>query len=92
MVDFEKHTIRKRWLHHVTIFLFNVREDFIREAWKGDQHMIDHFEDRLAEIRHTLKAPRFNSPYAIARFMTELDEGNRQKLQHYIETNAKLYN
>ncbi len=85
-------TIRRNWLHHITIFLFNVREDFIEEAWKDDPHLVGHLEKKLNGIRIALKNPNSNSPYAIARFMAELDLENQQILQHYIEENTETYN
>ncbi len=90
MVDFKIIQAQRRWLYLASTFFFNVKHDFIQEAWIGDDHMINHLTEKLKKWRDHFGTP--HSPQALAYFIRDLNDNNLKILQKYIEQNAETYN
>ncbi len=72
------------------MFMNNVKTDFIEETWKGDEHIIDHLNDKLDGYVVQSKKDTgrgFRTREVMARFITELDDKNRLLLGNYIIKN-----
>ncbi len=70
-------------LEQTIMFINNVKQDFIEQAWKGNPHIINHLNDKLSGyVKQSEEG--YRSGAVMIRFLTELDSDNRKILGNYI--------
>ncbi len=71
----------KSGMRKMFLFSFNHRHDFIEKVWEDDPRLADHLRAKLNAL---VGEANFTSPDSILRFISQLDNGNMDKLFEYI--------
>ena len=75
--------ISKDQLILVCRFLHEPKPDFIELAWAGDQHLINHFKEKLDSII-TREGTYYRNYQVMVRFIGELSGNNVEILANHI--------